>query len=132
MSAIRLLQAERQEEIQHLHKQLMSGGILQRELWEEAMSISGIDGSFYASRHRSEEEVFPWDKIDTGITKEFLLREWHKAQKAETTHDCRYGCVGCGMNRKTNCKFDGIWSNQDKDTNYNSPDIKKEDDEYGI
>lgn len=36
MSAIRLLQAERQEEIQHLHKQLMSGGILQRELWEEA------------------------------------------------------------------------------------------------
>lgn len=103
-----------------------------RELWEEAMSISGIDGSFYASRHRSEEEVFPWDKIDTGITKEFLLREWHKAQKAETTHDCRYGCVGCGMNRKTNCKFDGIWSNQDKDTNYNSSYIKKEDDEYGI
>lgn len=36
MSAIRLLQAERQEQIQHLHRQLMSGGILQRELWEEA------------------------------------------------------------------------------------------------
>ena len=36
MSAIRLLQAEHQEEIQHLHRQLMSGGILQRELWEEA------------------------------------------------------------------------------------------------
>ena len=36
MSAIRLLQAERKEEIQHLHRQFMSGGILQRELWEEA------------------------------------------------------------------------------------------------
>ena len=39
MSAIRLLQAGRQEDIRHLHRQLMSGGILQKELWEEAESF---------------------------------------------------------------------------------------------
>ena len=103
-----------------------------KERWEKAQSISGIDGSFYASRHRNEDEIFPWDKIDTGVTKDFLLREWHRAKKAETTHDCRYGCVGCGMNRKTNCKFNGIWSNQDKNTDYNSSDIKKEGGVYGM
>lgn len=103
-----------------------------KKRWEEALSISGIDGSFYASRERNEDEVFPWDKIDTGITKDFLLREWHRAENAITTHDCRYGCVGCGVNRRVNCNFDGIWSKNKSDICNNFDDSDKKDDNYGI
>lgn len=108
-----------------------------KEQWEEAQVISGIDGSFYASRQRTENEVFPWDKIDTGITKQFLLREWHKALNAETTQDCRYGCVGCGVNRRVTCHFDGIWSEQNnhnivgKTVDSNNNEVNK-DGQYGI
>ena len=45
------------------------------------------------------DEVFPWDHLDCGVTKNYLLREWHKALKAECTQDCRKGCTGCGMKR---------------------------------
>ena len=103
-----------------------------KERWEDAQSISGIDGRFFAGRQRSENEIFPWDKIDTGITKEFLLNEWHKAQNESTTRDCRYGCVGCGVNRRTECKFEGIWSNQKKVINNNLINSNEEDVEYGV
>ena len=43
--------------------------------------------------------MLPWDHLDAGVTKSFLKREWEKAQRGETTHDCRKGCVGCGVNR---------------------------------
>ena len=67
------------------------------ELWDEAIEENGIDVSFYTTRERSEEEVFPWDFIDIGVTKKFLYREWQKAKEGEITKNCRMGCSGCGV-----------------------------------
>ena len=50
---------------------------------------------FFALRERSLAEILPWDFIDIGVTKEFLAREWQRAQEARTTKDCRQGCNGC-------------------------------------
>ena len=69
------------------------------DLWLQAIHECGLDPDFYACRERALDEVLPWDHLDAGITKSFLKREWEKAQRGETTHDCRKGCVGCGVNR---------------------------------
>ena len=76
--------------------------------WNKAFSDTGLDGAFYANRERSFDEVLPWDIIDAGISKNFLIREAKKALSAETTPDCREGCAGCGINRYTVCSHDGI------------------------
>lgn len=73
------------------------------ELWKQAFDETGVDPAFYAYRQRSYDELLPWDIIDTFITKEFLIRENEKAKNAQTTHDCRQGCTGCGMNREAEC-----------------------------
>lgn len=78
------------------------------EAWREAFEETGIDPAFYAFRRREKDEILPWDHIDCGITKEFLWREKEKAEKAETTKDCRQGCNGCGLHRyKGVCSFCG-------------------------
>lgn len=66
--------------------------------WLEAMDKNGLDPSFYAHRDRSYDEVFPWDHIDVGVTKEFLIRENELAKQDKVTEDCRHGCKGCGVN----------------------------------
>lgn len=76
--------------------------------WEEAFDISGVDGAFYASRQRSYDEVLPWDIIDAGISKKFLVSESEKARSEQTTPDCRNGCAGCGINRYTVCTQEGV------------------------
>ncbi len=67
--------------------------------WMEAFEETGIDGDFYALRERSFDEVLPWDFIDIGITKEYLIKEYKKATNEELTRDCRLGCNNCGINR---------------------------------
>jgi radical SAM family uncharacterized protein len=67
--------------------------------WMQVFSATGINPDFYASRARSYEEVLPWEHIDVGVTKQFLIRENEKAQKAELTQDCRAVCSGCGINK---------------------------------
>ena len=69
------------------------------DLWAQAFADCGLDPDFYACRERGEDEVFPWEHLDAGVSREFLLREWKKALGAQTTQDCRKGCVGCGMRR---------------------------------
>ena len=64
--------------------------------WENAFASAHIDPDFYTVRERSEDEVFPWDFIDTGVTKEFLLKEWHRAVEGNVTPNCRQQCSGCG------------------------------------
>ena len=64
--------------------------------WENAFASAHINPDFYTVRERSEDEVFPWDFIDTGITKEFLLKEWHRAMEGNVTPNCRQQCSGCG------------------------------------
>ncbi len=68
------------------------------EKWMEAFEAAGIDPAFYANREFGEDELLPWDNIDVGVTKEFLLRERHKALAGTTTKNCRETCNGCGAN----------------------------------
>ena len=65
--------------------------------WMEAFEECGIDPDFYTIRPRSEDELFPWDFIDPGVTKAFLLREWKRAQEGVVTPNCRMQCSGCGV-----------------------------------
>lgn len=67
--------------------------------WYDAFRQCGIDENFYTVRGFGEEELLPWDMIDVGVTKEFLLRERHRAYQETVTPDCRSGCAGCGANR---------------------------------
>jgi hypothetical protein len=62
----------------------------------EVFRCCGIDPSFYANRKRSFEEVLPWDHLDYGIKKLFLIRECQKAYRACTTPNCREQCSACG------------------------------------
>jgi radical SAM family uncharacterized protein len=72
------------------------------EKWMEALAESGLDPGFYANRLREYEEVLPWDHIDCGVSKGFLMREDKRAETAEVTPDCRFEegvCTGCGITR---------------------------------
>ena len=66
--------------------------------WTEAFDECNIDMKFYSTRKREYDEILPWDHIDCGVSKEFLIRENEKALKAETSHDCRNGCLACNIN----------------------------------
>lgn len=66
------------------------------ESWLEAFAECGINPEFYANRKRDFEEVLPWSHIDVGVSDKYLMKERLKADKGETTDDCRNGCTGCG------------------------------------
>ena len=66
------------------------------DVWMQVFRDLGLDPAFYANRTRSFDEVFPWDHLDYGITKEFLIRENKKAHESVTTPNCRQKCAGCG------------------------------------
>ena len=78
------------------------------DLWEEAFQECGIDPLFYTNRRRSFDEVLPWDHMDYGIRKEFLMRENEKAHQSMTTPNCREQCAGCGTNRLNGGKCDAL------------------------
>lgn len=69
------------------------------ELWLESFRECGLDIGFYTTRERADDEIFPWDFIDCGVTREFLLREWKKAQNQTVSPNCKVQCQGCGANR---------------------------------
>lgn len=69
------------------------------DLWLDSFSECGLDIGFYTTRKRADNEIFPWDFIDCGVTKEFLLREWKKAQNQTVSLNCKAQCQGCGANR---------------------------------
>ena len=66
------------------------------DIWLQAFENTGISMDFYNTRERSLDEILPWDFIDVGVTKDFLKREWERAQKAVVTPNCRMQCSGCG------------------------------------
>ena len=68
-------------------------------IWFDALNKCGIDPAFYTTRGYGEDELLPWDPIDVGVSKKFLLRERHRAQEGVVTPDCRHGCAGCGANQ---------------------------------
>lgn len=69
------------------------------DVWLKTFEECGVDPDFYTIRQREETEIFPWDFIDCGVTRQFLLREWHRAQQAVVTPNCRMACQGCGAGR---------------------------------
>ena len=69
------------------------------DIWMETFEECGIDISFYTTRTRGDDEIFPWDFLDCGVTKQFLLREWHRAQGESVTPNCKMQCQGCGAAR---------------------------------
>lgn len=69
------------------------------EFWKEAFAECGIDTDFYTVRERKDDEIFPWDFIDAGVSKKFLLREWKHAQEEKVTPNCRMQCSGCGAGK---------------------------------
>jgi len=67
-------------------------------IWHRAFQTCGIDEAFYTTRGYGEQEILPWDTIDVGVTKKFLLKERARAYQSLITPDCRHGCAGCGAN----------------------------------
>lgn len=67
-----------------------------QKLWEEALEATNVNLDFYVTRKREETEILPWDFIDTGVTKAFLLKEWRRALNGQVTPNCRIQCSGCG------------------------------------
>lgn len=69
------------------------------EIWMQAFDTCGLSIAFYTTRERSLDEIFPWDFIDCGVSKNFLKREWENAGRAQVTPNCRQKCSGCGAMR---------------------------------
>ncbi len=64
--------------------------------WVKAFADTNIDINFYTSREREAEEILPWDFIDAGVTKKFLLREYKNAKEEKVTPNCKMSCTNCG------------------------------------
>ena len=75
------------------------GEYFNNDTWMQAFETCGVDPDFYTVRERSLDEIFPWDFIDAGVTKEFLKREWLTAISEKVTPNCRQQCSGCGARK---------------------------------
>ncbi len=73
--------------------------------WLDIFKVTGIDTAFYANRTIPDDEILPWDMISCGVTKEFLLSERHKSQKAIATPSCKEKCSACGVNKLVDKEF---------------------------
>lgn len=71
----------------------------QNDIWLKTFEECQVSMDFYTTRERSMDEIFPWDFIDCGVTKEFLKREWENAQQEKVTLNCKEKCNGCGAGR---------------------------------
>ena len=69
------------------------------DVWMKAFEACGVSIDFYTTRERSLDELFPWDFIDAGVSKEFLKREWENALNEMVTPNCRRRCSGCGAKK---------------------------------
>ncbi len=69
------------------------------EKWLEAFEAAGTDPDFYASRRRGFDEVLPWDVIDLGVRKEYLIGEAKRAYEEKTTPNCMTKCSACGASK---------------------------------
>lgn len=75
------------------------------EIWQQAFEICKIDGKYYSERERNIFEIFAWDHTSPGVRKNFLIEEYGKSFRAETTRDCRRtSCTGCGVCQKLGVK----------------------------
>lgn len=75
------------------------GEMFKNDVWLDTFKECGLSVDFYTTRKRELDEIFPWDFIDCGVTKEFLIREWNNAMNESVTPNCRAQCQGCGAKR---------------------------------
>ena len=68
------------------------------DTWMQVFRDMGVDPAFYANRALGFDETLPWDHLDYGVTKQYLIREYEKAIQARTTQPCNRACAGCGAN----------------------------------
>jgi radical SAM superfamily enzyme YgiQ (UPF0313 family) len=68
------------------------------DLWLQAFEALNIDSDFYNTRTRDYEEILPWDHLDCGVSKEYLIKENEQAKQGNYTVDCRDHCTNCGVN----------------------------------
>ena len=69
------------------------------DVWEQVMDENGVSRYFYNYRERNKDEIFPWDFIDIGVSKNFLYREYENSMQEKVTPNCRAKCSGCGASK---------------------------------
>jgi hypothetical protein len=67
------------------------------DAWIKAFDDVGLDPSFYTHRQRALDEAFPWDHIDIGVRKKFLIEDYEWSLEGKTRADCRQQCYACGV-----------------------------------
>lgn len=94
--------------------------------WMQVFRDTGIDPAFFANRDMPDDEILPWDMIDCGVTKKFLINERHKAKTAATTPSCKEKCSGCGASAVCDKKY-YRWcpGHPESDAEYLGQNIKK-------
>jgi len=67
--------------------------------WQEGFAEEGLNMDFYTHRERGKEEIFPWEHLSSGVSKDFLWREYQLSQEEKITFPCREGenCYNCGV-----------------------------------
>ena len=86
------------------------------QIWRDAFSECDIDPDKYVAREREKDEFFPWDLIATGVSRNFLWREYEASKNQVTTTDCRDTCHACGI-----VSLYGNYANQDPDSQWFCP-----------
>jgi len=71
----------------------------QNDVWLKCFEDCGLSLDFYVARERGKDELFPWDFLDCGVSRDFLWREWVKSQREEVSPNCKMQCQGCGANQ---------------------------------
>ena len=65
---------------------------------DEALAGTGVDVDWYTTRERFEDEILPWDHLDSGLDKAWLWDDWQDALEAREQDDCRWTpCFDCGV-----------------------------------
>ncbi|MBC8062962.1 MAG: TIGR03960 family B12-binding radical SAM protein [Clostridiaceae bacterium] len=82
------------------------------DIWKDAIEECKVDTDFYVYRDRGYDEILPWDFIEIGVSKDFLIKENEKAKEAILTPDCRDGCKNCGINYAEGKCFEGALLNK--------------------
>ena len=72
--------------------------------WMTVFQASGINPRHYTDGNSDTDQPLPWDHIDIGVDRSFLIEEKARAAIGKITSDCRTGsCSGCGV-----CDFESI------------------------
>lgn len=78
------------------------------DIWGKAFNENGIDPYFFSHRERIVDELMPWEHINIGVSKKFLIDEYKKSKDQETTSDCRFLCHGCGIQTEYDLSCEAI------------------------